>query len=88
MSVLNFDKNSLINKIEEIQLTQNNCLIEKDSFSKQLQEKQSENDILKNLLETEKQLNEDKVTEIFTLKLNLRDLEDKLEYITKDKEVN
>lgn len=71
-----------------MQIIQNHSLVEKDSFLQQLEESQLKLKDLSGTLEDERQLNEKKDQDIFTLKNKLREVEDKLEFVIKDREVS
>lgn len=74
--------------MKEMQIIQQNVISENEKLMKELQLHQFQIEDLSSKLQNVKQLNDLKNKDIFTLKNVLRELEDKLDYVTKEKEVH
>lgn len=88
ISTLTTEKYNSLRKIEELQITQNQSLVEKECFLQQFEDTQLKLEELSTLLEDERHLNAKKDQDIFTLKNKLREFEDKLAFVIKDKDVS
>lgn len=88
MTLSTTEINNYQGQIKELQMCQQNCRRENENLMKEFQLNQLQVEDLSGKLENEKQLNSIRNKEIFTLKNKLRDFEDKLDYVTKEKEVS
>lgn len=88
ISSQNTEKNGYLKKIEELQISQNHSLVEKECLLQQFEDTQLKLKELSTMLEDERQFNVKKDQDIFTLKNKLREVEDRLTFVIKDKEVS